>query len=120
MTASTPGMPMALDFAPTRRGALNSYEICFADQKRMENVSWQNIANMLRRHVDDVRGACDVRPVLTASLKTTPTVSNLTPHQKNLIRRVRRGYMTVGSCSAKLGLSIAEVTKLADDAAVLR
>lgn len=53
------GMPNSLGFAPQRRGGLNSYEICFADQKRMQGVSWQNIANMLGRYVADVRAACD-------------------------------------------------------------
>lgn len=59
MSPAHQGAVNSLGFAPRRRGGLNSYEICFADQKRMQGVSWQNIANMLGRYVADVRAICD-------------------------------------------------------------
>lgn len=81
MANASEGMPACLQFAPQRRGALNSYEICFADQKRAQGVGWQNIANMLRRHVDDVRRYCEPQAEQEAALR--PVAKTVTPADRN-------------------------------------
>ena len=79
MGTAQPGIPASLGFAPVRRGALNSYEICFADQKRMQGVSWQNIAHMLGRHVEDVRGGCDPKQIDRDCSVTPPVPTVVAP-----------------------------------------
>lgn len=99
MTYGHPGMPNSLGFAPQRRGGLNSYEICFADQKRMQGVSWQNIANMLGRYVADVRGACDPKFLDRDEPPTADPVIPATPAEPK--RRAYRMIDVRGPMSAR-------------------